>query len=687
MAETVRKIILCSCEDTMTLAPDTIRAGCRGAALTTCRNLCGSELDLFRRLARDGDVTVACTQQQPLFEVLAEDEGLGANLAFVNVRETAGWSSEGASAAPKMAALLAAASLPVEPPAAVTYNSEGVTLIYGRDGRALEAADKLEHTLDITVILVPGSDVQPPRQTAYPIRQGLIRSLRGHLGAFEVDIDRFAEPAASSRAKLRFGKAQNGAHSRTDILIDLSGTPPPFSASDLREGYLRADPANVAQVAATIAKAAHLVGTFDKPRYINFREDLCAHSRSRITGCTRCLDLCPAGAITPAGNHVAIDPHICAGCGQCAAVCPTGAASYAVPTADALIARLRAMLIAYRAAGGRDAQILVHDHTHGDALIDAAARFGSGLPSRTLPLAVNEVTQVGLETIAAAFAYGATSLQVLTRARPQHDIAGLRQTLATANTLLEALGFGAGLTATIETDDPDALSEQCAAAKPGRSATTPATFTATGAKRDVLRLALRELHRAAPVPVDTVALPKGSAFGRVNVRAEGCTLCLSCVSACPTHALGDAQDHPRLSFDESLCVQCGLCTGTCPEQVMTLEPRLNFLAFEAPPVVIKEEEPFCCTECGKPFGVRSTIERVIKRLEGQHWMFSGEHKSRVDLIRMCEDCRVESAVNRHVDPFAGPARPTVRTSEDYFEEREAKEREAAMLDRIKRGDA
>lgn len=687
MADNDRKIILCSCEDSMTLDAAAVRAGIKGATLTTCRQLCGSELDLFRRLARDGDVTVACTNQQPQFEAAAEDAGLGARLAFVNVRETAGWSTEGENAGPKMAALLAAANLATVPPAAVTFASEGVTLIYGRDASALDVAEKLKDRLDLTVILMPGSEVTPPLQTEYPVRQGLIRSVQGHLGAFEIVLDNFAEPAAASRATFRFGRGENGARSQADILLDLSATPPLFSASDLREGYLRADPANAAQVADVVAKAANLVGTFDKPRYINFRADLCAHSRSRITGCTRCLELCPAGAISPAGNHVVIDPHICAGCGQCAAVCPTGAASYAVPAADALITRLRTMLAAYRAAGGRDAQILIHDAAHGDALIDAAARFSKGLPARTLPLAVNEVTQVGLETIAAAFAYGATSFQVLTRAKPRHDIAGLRQTLATANTLLEGLGFGTGLAATIETDDPAALTEQCASASPGRTASAPATFVATGAKRDVLRLALRELHRAAPAPIDVIALPKGAAFGRVNVRTEGCTLCLACVSACPTQALGDAKDRPRLTFDESLCVQCGLCAGTCPEKVIALEPRLNFPAFEAAPITVKEEEPFCCTACGKPFGVKSTIERVIKRLEGQHWMFSGEHKSRIDLIAMCENCRVEAAVNRHVDPFAGPTRPAARTSEDYFAERETKAREAAMLEKIKRGDA
>ena len=55
-----------------------------------------------------------------------------------------------------------------------------------------------------------------------------------------------------------------------------------------------------------LAEASHLVGTFDKPRFIDFHGALCAHSRSRITGCTRCLEICPTGAIASAGDHVAI---------------------------------------------------------------------------------------------------------------------------------------------------------------------------------------------------------------------------------------------------------------------------------------------------------------------------------------------------------------------------------------------
>ena len=250
--------------------------------------------------------------------------------------------------------------------------------------------------------------------------------------------------------------------SRCDILIDLSGGAPLFPAADLRDGYLRADPGDPAAVLRAVLKARDLTGTFDKPRYITFTEDLCAHSRSKIVGCRRCLDLCPTGAIAPNGDHVAIDAQICAGCGQCAAACPTGAAAYALPPADALLRKLRALLGAYREAGGKQAVVMFHDGEHGGELIDALARHGDGLPANVLPVQVNEVTQVGLEAIAASFAYGASAVRFLIRAKPRHDVAGLAKTIALAEPILAGLGFAGARVATIETDDPDALGDDLA---------------------------------------------------------------------------------------------------------------------------------------------------------------------------------------------------------------------------------
>jgi ferredoxin len=672
MTERKQTIVLCSCESTMPLDTDAVRRGCRGAKVETAGQLCRAELERFRAaVVAGGPVTVGCTQEAPLFAEVAQETKKSASLAFVNVRETAGWSSQAADAGPKMAALLAVAGEPAPAVPLVALTSAGVIMVYGRDEQAIEAANLLKEHLDVTVMVTRPAGLAPLRVDEFPVVKGTIRAAKGYLGAFEIVVDDFAAAAPSSRGALAFGPSRDGAVSRCDIILDVSGGAPLFPAHDLRDGYLRADPGDPAAVLRVVIKARDLVGSFDKPRYITFHEDLCAHSRSRIVGCRRCLDLCPTGAIAPAGDHVAIDANICAGCGQCAAVCPTGAAAYALPPADALMRKLRTLLDVYREAGGLRPILLLHDDEHGGALIDALARHGDGLPANVLPVAVNEVTQVGIETIAAAFAYGASAVRLLLHAEPRHDIAGLTQTIALAEPILIALGFGT--VTTLETDDPDALGAALAAIDAQGPAPRPASFSPVGAKREVMRLALRELHQAAPTPIDVVPLPQDAPFGAVEIDVAGCTLCLSCVAACPTGALGDDPERPLLRFVEDACVQCGLCKATCPEKVITLKPQLDFRAATAVSRVLKEEEPFHCIRCGRPFGVKSTIERVIGKLAGQHWMYAKDSK-RIDVLRMCEDCRIAVATEDGFDPHGAPPRPNVRTTDDYLRERAERER-------------
>ena len=486
MGDTALHLMICTCEKTMSLDARAIGRACTGR-ITQADQLCGLEIDRFKAALADGvPISVACTQEAPLFREVAEDLVSSSALTFVNIRETAGWSKDAATSGPKAAALIAAAAEDTPPIALVTLESNGVALIYGCDEVAIEVGRRLADRLDVTVLLTKPGDVTPRHSNEFPVLKGSVRNGRGHLGQFEFTIDDYAFPAPSSRRRLEFGVPRNGAVSTCDIMLDLSGGLPLFPAHELRPGYLRAHPRDRAAVEKMIADAGHLVGTFDKPRFIQLDESLCAHSRSGITGCTRCLDLCPTGAITPNGNAVAIDPAVCAGCGSCAAACPTGAASYALPAADVLMRRLRTLVQAYRKAGGTDAVVLLHDGDHGEPLIDALARFGDGLPANVLPVRVNEVTQVGPEAIAALFAFGAAGIALLTRAKPSHDPVGLRRVVETSGTIVAALGFGDGLVRIIQTDDPDQLRAMLDAAPVGIATQKPATFVPRGAKRGLL---------------------------------------------------------------------------------------------------------------------------------------------------------------------------------------------------------
>ena len=86
-------------------------------------------------------------------------------------------------------------------------------------------------------------------------------------------------------------------------------------------------------------------------------------------------------------------------------------------------------------------------------------------------------------------------------------------------------------------------------------------------------------------------------------------------------------------------------------------------------MVLNEEEPFMCIRCSKPFGTKSSVEAVVERLAGKHWMF--KNKETADLMRMCDDCRIEVQAAGGKDPLAMGERPRIRTTEDYFAAEEA----------------
>jgi ferredoxin len=243
--------------------------------------------------------------------------------------------------------------------------------------------------------------------------------------------------------------------------------------------------------------------------------------------------------------------------------------------------------------------------------------------------------------------------------------------MALAQAFLDGLGYAGARLHLLATGDPDLLAERLAALAPVAGIASE-RFGFAGGKRDIARTALSRLHAAAPKPVERMALPTGAPYGRIVVDTQGCTLCLACVGACPANALADHPEKPQLAFTEAACVQCGVCVATCPEKVIALAPGYDFTPAAMAPAVLKSEEPFHCVSCGKPFGTKSTIERVTARLKGRHAMFQNAEQLR--LIQMCDTCRVVALSAQGNDPMRLGERPRVRTTEDYLAE--AKEEQA-----------
>ncbi len=671
-----KQVYLCSCNRTINTDNGELQAAAKAAGVPGAHvfdAMCQRELERFGDVI-EGDIGVACTQESRLLGEVASGSPKVSTLRFFNIREKAGWSKESSFATPKIAALIAEAMLPEpQPTTQVSYQSKGETLIIGAASDALPLAEMLKDSVRVNV-LITNADHEMPSIRDFPVVSGTKAHVRGWLGAFDVkweqqnpiDLDactrcsacisacpesaidlsyqidlekckshRACVTACGDNNAIDFARVSASAArgGKFDIVVNLTEQAL-FTQHQPPQGYFAPGKDVVARM-KTVAQIVALKGEFEKPKYFNYKSNICAHSRNKKSGCTQCIDVCSTSAIAPKGDHIEVTPELCMGCGACTTVCPSGALTYVYPRVSDVGARMKTLLKTFSTAGGRDPTILLHDAGRGSEAIASIARSGDGLPASTLPLALHHPAAAGIDVWLGAFAYGATAVTVLLTDDIAPDYrAALGAQALVANTILAALGYqDCQVLIVDETYFAGALSQ----APRGLAVREAASFNLSNDKRGTLDAVFEHLLAHAPTPKTVIALAPGAPYGEIKVNADKCTMCLACVGACPEGALADNPEQPQLRFIESKCVQCGLCEKTCPESAITLSPRLNLLPEAKKPRVLNQAEIMACTRCGKALGTKQLVESMISRLTG-HSMFADPKA--LGRLRMCADCRV-----------------------------------------------
>ena len=668
-----------------------------GESLTLHSTLCRREAGAFQKAIQSGqEVVVACTQEKKLFSELAlQTEGATSPIKFVNIREAGGWSSEAQNASPKLAALLAAAHLPEpDPVPAVPFKSEGRLLIIGPLDQAEKAAAMVADVLQVTIFAQGAGEAGGSQERQFPIIAGQLQSLSGWLGAFDVswtdsnpinldlctrcnacvqacpenaigldyqidmnlcNASRACVKVCQSAGAIDFNRVPAETSEKFDLILDLrqaGATGPQFLQHAPPQGYFKWDGRDLAM----LIKLRDMVGEFEKPKFFAYKQKLCAHSRNETVGCNACVDICSAEAISSdkSRQQIKVNPNLCVGCGACTTVCPTGALTYAYPKAQEQGSKIKTLLSTYHAAGGKDAVLMLHSQEAGLKVVEelgraAQLKLAKGMPANVIPMSLWHTASLGLEVWLTAVAYGAHQVLVLcTHEEAPQYLEGLEAQMAVAQSLLAGLGYEGVHFQIVRAKngmDLDAGLQANAAAKAQAKwkkqvPAVYAKYAVAPEKRSTLELALDHLSEHAPSALQAdnsvIALPAASPLGALKVNADKCTLCLSCVSACPASALQDNPDLPQLRFIEKNCVQCGLCATTCPEDAIELIPRFLRTPERKQAQVLNQSQPYGCVKCGKPFGTLKAIEAMLGKLAG-HSMFQG---AALERLKMCGDCRV-----------------------------------------------
>ncbi|MFA9420173.1 MAG: 4Fe-4S binding protein [Gammaproteobacteria bacterium] len=502
------------------------------------------------------------------------------------------------------------------PTSLIGYQSNGRVVIIG-DEDTLAQCNEFPQPLKPTLVVTnsTGGSTLPG---AISLNQRKI-DIKGHLGEFTINL-------ISSDQAMETLQADIVLDLNPEALISLEIPPP---------GYLHEvlDSQNLKQLQEQLLD---LTGEFEKPKYFRYDASICAHGVNGKTVCSNCIDACPAGAISSLIETIEVDPYLCQGGGACATVCPSGAIQYVYPRLADSGNALRKMLQTFREQGGNQAVVVFHAETEVPQELWQTE-------TSVLPVKVEELGSVGVDLCLSALAYGASQVVLLVNEEvPELSWEQLKRQLEWLHPLLSGLGL-----------DPEQVrlqysTEACAPVALG-SPVEPAIYTMPDSKRNAIYQAIDHLYQHVGKTREMVDLPAGAPFGTAIIDEKRCTLCMSCVGACPGKALQDGSNReiPEIFFIESNCIQCGTCTQTCPETAITISPRMILdRELRNQSRVLNQDVPFACISCGKAFAPTSVIEKMNHKLK-DHYMFKTSRA--LDRLKMCEDCRVADIVQ---DPEA-----------------------------------
>jgi len=359
-----------------------------------------------------------------------------------------------------------------------------------------------------------------------------------------------------------------------------------------------------------LEKLAELVVARMGPLQVDHRR--CTRARSPLSQCSRCVDICPPGALAFSEQGIEIADH-CVECGLCAGVCPTEALQIQEPTELVLLDKIEAS-----GAQGGAAAIGCRRQPQLNPRGWAVPCLGS--LSRALLLVLDQ------SPFPVYLVMDEEKCAQCPAARGYQHCLGL---LGEVRELLQTLGLKGGALRPVREAPPVKTAKPKASADPSRRAFFRSLLA--GVKQVpamVIQTVLEEPVQEAPA-VQPIQPVEGVETGRLRLLKRGlqgrqddkrafgwlarpavhsaCYFCRACTVLCPVGAIKCSEDY-RLTVDTGRCTGCGLCADICLYRSLVMVPGPIGNLFREEPVLLAQGVKGRCRSCGQEMIASEKIE-------------------------------------------------------------------------------